>query len=119
MGALGRLLRVKFTRGGHSGVCDCSRNISSIIYPRCLSSDSLVLLENHSIESCSEDGVKELITVRSGIGRGISSSLPPHPHPGCPICLDVLAHGYHLHVGTIWSKTVGFCYDQCCIADRM
>ena len=57
-----------------SGVCDLSRNVSSIIVPRCLSSDSLILLENHLLESCSKDGIGELILVRSGIGRGISSS---------------------------------------------
>ena len=57
-----------------SGVSDLSWNVSSIIVPRCLSSDSLVLLENHSLESCSKDGICEFILVQSGIGRGISSS---------------------------------------------
>ena len=57
-----------------SGVSDLSRNISSIIVPRCLSSDSLMLLENCSLKSCSEDGVKKLVPVESGIGRGFSSS---------------------------------------------
>ena len=57
-----------------SSVCDCSQNVSSIIVPRCLSSDSLVLLENRSLKSCSENGIKELVPVRSSIGRGISSS---------------------------------------------
>ena len=61
-----------------SGVCDLSLNVSSInisiVVPRCLSSESLVLLEDGSLKSCSEDGISELILVRSGIGRGISSS---------------------------------------------
>ena len=57
-----------------SSVCDHSQNVSSIIVPRCLSSDSLVLLENRSLKSCSENGIKELVPVWSGIGRGISSS---------------------------------------------
>ena len=39
----------------YSGVCDLFWNVSSIIVPRCLSSDSLMLLENHSLKSCSED----------------------------------------------------------------
>ena len=58
----------------YSGVCDLSWNISSIIVPSCLSSDSLMLLENCLFKSCSEDGVKELIPDGSGIGRGFSSS---------------------------------------------
>ena len=58
----------------YSGVWDLSQNVSSIIVPRCLSSDSLVLLENCLFKSCSEDGVEELIPVGSGIGRGLSSS---------------------------------------------
>ena len=58
----------------YSGVCDLSWNISSIIVPRCLSSDSLVLLENHLFKSYSEDGVKKLIPNGSGIGKGFSSS---------------------------------------------
>ena len=58
----------------YSSVGVLSQNISSIIVPRCLSSDSLMLLENHSLKSCSEDRVKELIPVGSGIGRGLSSS---------------------------------------------
>ena len=74
MGVLGRSSRAKLTHGGHSGVSDLSQNVSSIIVPRCLSSDSLILLENHSLKSCSEDRIKELITVGSGIGREISSS---------------------------------------------
>ena len=61
-----------------SSVCDLSRNVSSInvsiVVPRCLSSKSLVLLEDGSLEPCSENGIGELILVRSGIGRGISSS---------------------------------------------
>ena len=99
-----------------SGVCDHSWNISSIIVPRCLCSDSLILLEHRSLESCSKEGIGELILVRSGIGRGISSS---HPQPGCLIRLDMLADNYCLHVGTIPNKTVGSRYDQCCIADGM
>ena len=58
----------------YSSVCNLSQNVSSIIVPRCLSSDSLMLLENHSFKSCSKDGVKELISIRSGIGRGLLSS---------------------------------------------
>ena len=58
----------------YSGVCDLSQNVSLIIVPRCLSSDSLVLLENHSFKSCSEDVVEELIPIGSGIGRVLSSS---------------------------------------------
>ena len=58
----------------YSGVWDLSQNVSSIFVPRCISSDSLVLLENHSFKSCSEDRVKELIPNGSGIGRGLSSS---------------------------------------------
>ena len=53
----------------YSGVCDLSQNVSLIIVPRCLSSDSLMLLENWLFKSCSEDGVKELIP-----DRGLSSS---------------------------------------------
>ena len=57
----------------YSGVCDLSRKISSIIVPRCLTSNSLMLLENCSLKSCSEDGVKELILNGPGIGRGLAS----------------------------------------------
>ena len=61
-----------------SGVCDLSWNVSSInvsiVVPRCLSSKSLILLEYGSLKPCSENGIRELILVRSGIGRGISSS---------------------------------------------
>ena len=53
----------------YSSVWDLSWNVSSIIVPRCLSSDSLMLLENRLFKSCSEDGVKELIPNGSGIGR--------------------------------------------------
>ena len=58
----------------YSSVCNLSWNVSSIIVPRCLSSDSCVLLENHLFKSCSEDGVEVLIPVGSGIGRGLTSS---------------------------------------------
>ena len=61
-----------------SGVCDLSLNVSSInvsiVVPRCLSSESLVLLQDGSLEPCSENGICELILIQSGIGRGVSSS---------------------------------------------
>ena len=92
----------------YSGVCNLSQNVSSIIVPRCLSSDSLMLLENHSFKSCSEDRVKELIPDGSGIG---GAPLPLHPHPGCLILLGVVAGNYCPHVGTIPNKIAGLRFN--------
>ena len=79
-----------------------------MIVPRCLCSDSLVLLENHLFKSCSEDRVEELIPIGSGIG---GSPLPLPLCLSCLILLDVVAHNYCPHVGMIPNKTVGFHYD--------
>ena len=119
---LGRSSWARFTRGGSSGVTVTP--VSAISLRMFL----LLLFQGVSPVSllyCWRIACLSLALKTGSVNWSLFSlvyaggsplPLPPRPHPGCPICLDVLARNYRPRVGTILNKTVGFCFDQYCEA---
>ena len=122
-GAAGTLWsRAKFICGGHSSVTLTPVWFSvGTFLPQLFQDVSPVCLlcsRRIALPSCAL-----IVGSSSGFPMGLvwagGTPLPLPPLPDCQSLWGVVTHNYHPHVGTIWYKIVGWCFDLYHEDDKM